>query len=289
VWSSRSASDRVDMVNALACGLSADDEPFLESALDDRSKLVRSAAAALFATLPTSGFSNRMRARIAPLVIKKRGLVSSKVRIELPDVELVDSSWNRDGLDTKPPQGVGERAWLLRSLGTVAPLAAWEGASGLSPAQLIETARSSEALDDLMPSWTDATVAQQNVAWARDLYSANGSTKVLSVLPRDEVESIVVALLRDKNAPADRLYSTLVTLGPPTRAVALALAARLGNNAGDSLANRADIVAAAIAELHGDEADTLLRLYPEDDHRHRALRHAQAAQSLRTAIIKEFT
>jgi hypothetical protein len=41
--------------------------------------------------------------------------------------------------------------------------------------------------------------------------------------------------------------------------------------------------------LSAEEAEPLMRLYPDDDHRQRALRHAQAAHSLRTAIIKEFT
>ena len=288
-WLSRSAPDRVEMVNALTHALSDDDETFLESALDDRSKLVRAAAASLLALLPTSQFAARMRERLSPIIVKKRAIVSSKPSIELPDTELFDSSWTRDGLDMKAPTGVGERAWLLRSLGTVAPLAAWETASGLSAEQLIEAARTGAAVSGLIPAWAHAAVAQQNAAWARALYSTNGSTNVLGVLPRHEVEAIALALLRDKNAKAERLYAALLTLGPPTHAVALALAQRLGKNGSDPLAARTDIVAAALTMLSAEEAEPLMRLYPDDDHHQRALRHAQAAHSRRTAIIKEFT
>ena len=53
-WATETPEDRAAFVAVLATGLSVDDEPFLEAALDDRRKEVRQNAAALLWRLPES-------------------------------------------------------------------------------------------------------------------------------------------------------------------------------------------------------------------------------------------
>ncbi|MDB5298193.1 MAG: hypothetical protein JWO31_4176, partial [Phycisphaerales bacterium] len=62
-WKEDGADERAAFVAALADGLGPADEPFLEAALDDRSKQVRAAAVELLAKLPGSAFVARMVAR----------------------------------------------------------------------------------------------------------------------------------------------------------------------------------------------------------------------------------
>src|SRR5262249_34685965 len=70
VWKQEKADVRGDFINALEIGLNADDEPFLEKALDDRASGVRETAALLLARLPASAFSERMRQRGQSLLHK---------------------------------------------------------------------------------------------------------------------------------------------------------------------------------------------------------------------------
>ena len=57
------AEDRLMFLDSLRAGLSEADEPFLEQALADRSRNVRSTAAELLSALPVSALAARMAAR----------------------------------------------------------------------------------------------------------------------------------------------------------------------------------------------------------------------------------
>ena len=67
-WKEDAADDRASFLESLKISLGKDDEPFLESALDDRSKGVRAAAADLLARLPDSAYVRRMIERAEPLL-----------------------------------------------------------------------------------------------------------------------------------------------------------------------------------------------------------------------------
>ncbi|MGH9277739.1 MAG: DUF5691 domain-containing protein, partial [Acidimicrobiales bacterium] len=58
-WAGETAPDRAAILAELAVGLGPHDEAFLEAALDDRAKTVRSAAAGLLASLPSSRLAAR--------------------------------------------------------------------------------------------------------------------------------------------------------------------------------------------------------------------------------------
>jgi hypothetical protein len=67
-WATEKADDRSAFVSTFEHNLSMADEPLLESILDDRSKEVRRAAAALLVRLPESRLVQRMTARARPLL-----------------------------------------------------------------------------------------------------------------------------------------------------------------------------------------------------------------------------
>ncbi|WP_369030648.1 DUF5691 domain-containing protein [Streptomyces adonidis] len=67
-WPTERAEDRLMFLDSLRTGLSAEDEPFLERALADRSRNVRATAAELLSALPDSALAARMAVRAGACV-----------------------------------------------------------------------------------------------------------------------------------------------------------------------------------------------------------------------------
>ncbi|MBE1537446.1 DUF5691 domain-containing protein [Actinomadura algeriensis] len=70
-WDREPAPDRAAFLGTFAWGLSPDDEPFLEAALDDRGKDVRQLAADLLARLPGAAYGERMAERARTCVTRR--------------------------------------------------------------------------------------------------------------------------------------------------------------------------------------------------------------------------
>ena len=151
------------------------DEPFLERALDDRSKEVRQDATELLATLPGSAFVARMTARAAGLLhFKKGGLLSRNV-LEVTLPEEPDAAGLRDGLDPKGPHGqrtFGEKAALLVQTLAAVPLSHWTTAFRQTPGALIQALKKNDFAQAVVTGWTLATLRQRDPAWAEALLEA---------------------------------------------------------------------------------------------------------------------
>ncbi|HEX7746792.1 MAG TPA: DUF5691 domain-containing protein [Micromonosporaceae bacterium] len=119
-WEAEPPDDRVALLGALATGLSADDEPLLERALDDRRKQVRDVALELLARLPDSAYARRMSDR-ATTCIQMRG--TRAITVSPPTA--CDRSMRRDGIAPRPPTGTGARAWWLEEILARTSLQAW--------------------------------------------------------------------------------------------------------------------------------------------------------------------
>lgn len=164
-WATETPDDRAAFVATLTAGLSMDDEPFLEAALDDRRKEVRQAAAALLWRLPDSRLAARMAGRARPLV-RLTGSAARK-QVEATFSDDVDAAMARDGIVAKPPAGQGERAWRLHQLVAATPLRTWPASLRRPPARLVELADPA-----LRRAWAAAAVNQGDEAWAAALLDA---------------------------------------------------------------------------------------------------------------------
>jgi len=178
VWPSEPAAARVEFLGLLSIGLSPADEEFLESALDDRSKEVRRAAAGLLARLPGSQYGERMAARVWSHLTVTQGLLA----VSLP--QRVTKAMERDGIDPEPHPGLGKRAWWFRQLVARAPLSTVEPeylqykVEGCSP-------------EVLQVAWAEAAVRERSAEWARALLQAEAATEnriaeLVRVLPEEE-------------------------------------------------------------------------------------------------------
>jgi hypothetical protein len=180
-----SADDRAAFLQALETGLSDDDEPLLEAALDDRRQTVRAAAAELLARLPRSRFAARMAERAAPLLTPDR----RTLRVQLPDEP--DSAARRDALPASR-----RRADVLAQILSRAPLGTWTERFGRSPEKILAL----DVADDYEPlvhgAFAIAAQQQRDPAWARALWRRQPAAGLLDVLPKAEREEL--ALERDE-------------------------------------------------------------------------------------------
>lgn len=187
-WSGETGRDRAAIVAALATGLGPGDEPFLEAALDDRSKGVRQEAAQLLAALPTSALAARMADRLRPLVTSG-GRLRKKLEVALP--EDPDQAARRDGIvDTGAPAKVGPRAWWLIQLVAAAPLSFWTEEVGLDPGSTVRMAGT-----DVQVGLGLAARRQRAVDWALALLPHHPDPALLGVLPPDQAAAALERLL----------------------------------------------------------------------------------------------
>jgi hypothetical protein len=199
-WKTEGADQRASLVEALADGLSMDDEPALEGWLDDRSKQVRKAASELLAGLPESRFAGRMAERV-----KACCTPSPKPGIEPPGA--CDAGMQRDGIEAKTGGlGLGDRAWWLYRIAALAPLGAWTEALGMDgPEKLIVRATFSDWIEALQQGWSEAAIRQRDTDWAEALLGSitkknwrilQGAGALLDVLPAERRNALVADQIR---------------------------------------------------------------------------------------------
>ncbi len=170
-WATERAEDRLMFLDSLRSGLGPDDEPFLEQALADRSRNVRSTAAELLSALPESALAARMAARAGTCVSVDRTRPEPTIVVEAPHE--CDAAMERDGVVAKPPAGRGERSWWLGQLVEAAPLATWPARlGGRSPEDIVALPVADDWQGELHAAWCRAAVRQRDAAWARALLGA---------------------------------------------------------------------------------------------------------------------
>ncbi|MFJ7047461.1 DUF5691 domain-containing protein [Streptomyces sp. NPDC101112] len=170
-WSTERAEDRLMFLDSLRTGLEAADEPFLEGALSDRSRNVRSTAAELLSALPTSALAGRMARRATACVAVDRTGDTPTIVVEAPHE--CDPGMERDGVQPKAPAGRGERSWWLGQLVEAAPLDAWSARlGGRSPEEVVALPVADDWQAELHGAWCRAAVRQRDPSWSRALLGA---------------------------------------------------------------------------------------------------------------------
>lgn len=174
-WKQESASDRTAFLELCITNLSMEDEPFLESLLDDRSKEVRRTAINLLTYLPESRFVQRAIARIENL-IKLERIKDQKDRhyftVELPNSHTAEMA--RDGIEAKSADSqVGDRAsWFFQDLIAV-PLSFWHQQFTLSTEDLIQAAHHPQSDRLILQGWITIAQKTQDLAWLQGLVDLN--------------------------------------------------------------------------------------------------------------------
>lgn len=195
-WASERADERAELLEALKVGLNIADEPFLESALDDRSRKVWAVAVDLLARLPASGLVQRMIERMRPLVTIKQSLLQRQIDISLPEV--VNEQTVRDGVIRAKPSGrqIGERQWWLVQMIQLVPPGWWCDEFKLSPKDLVALIVKSEWEALLAEGWIAAVKHYPSLEWCEALLSAFPTQHAfLADVPPDMRETCLLRVL----------------------------------------------------------------------------------------------
>ena len=184
VWKKEKAEARAELLATFETGLSAEDEPFLEKALDDRSEAVREISAGFLAHIPASAFMQRMLARADAMLTYTHGTFS----ITLPTD--IDASWQRDGIEKPSNRSTDPQTWYARQVLALIPPTHWEERFSIVPAEIIadlivkkdkmhtatsknafmETERESTIGELLLVCWLYAATRFESPRWVEPLW-----------------------------------------------------------------------------------------------------------------------
>lgn len=177
-WDAEPAENRAALLACLAVNASPSDESFLERALDDKRKEVRSAAQQRLAALPDSQLVQRCIARLAPLLtMQKKFIGGAQLTVTLP--EACDKAMLRDGIGAQTHHGLGEKAgWLLDMMQRVPP-AHWASTWDATPQEVITLMAGQEFQQALLQGLTHAAIQalqhgrnDTTIAWYSTLLQA---------------------------------------------------------------------------------------------------------------------
>ncbi len=164
-WKQEKAETRSTLLETLEVGLSPNDEPFLEEALDDRSSGVRNMAAYLLTRLPNSALLQRMHQRAQSMIVRQEG----KLVVEPP--QKLEKDWLRDGIGEKPAQKISARSWwLLQVLSFIEP-DFWESHLGAQPAELFKLLADDPWEMQVMEGWSKAALSYHASNWIIPLWN----------------------------------------------------------------------------------------------------------------------
>ncbi len=178
-WEADSPEAREAFLAIITTDVAAEDEPFLESVLDDKRKAVRLAASDALARLPDSALARRVLARLEALVeleaphggmlgkLRKR-----KLRIDLPTAP--DKAAQRDGIEAKPPAArkIGERAFWLSQLMAVVPPSHWCRRFDCDAQSFLDAVLATDYASELLGALTHAAVRHPQREWSLALARA---------------------------------------------------------------------------------------------------------------------
>jgi hypothetical protein len=197
-WGSEPAGARAEFLAVLGEHLCADDEPFLEAALDDRAAPVREAAAELLARLPGSRLAARMRERAARLV-RPGGEALVVTPPDLADAALVRDVGGSQARLARSSEN------LLYAVVAATPLAHW--APYGAPAELLARPVTGADRRALSAGWALAAGRQQDGTWAAavltgaDRASFDGSVTAMVRLLPAQMQGPAIAVLAATLAP----------------------------------------------------------------------------------------
>ena len=160
-WDSENYRGKKLFIKELAVGLSSNDEPILEKALQDRRKEVRREAVVLLAKLPLSEYSERMFQRALDMLFYEKG----KWHFNIPDEP--DKKAVADGiLAIDPSWKGGTKAGYLGQIFSKIPPSRWELHFEADPQAVLKLFTRTDWSNVLLRALANAAVFHGDDNWA---------------------------------------------------------------------------------------------------------------------------
>ena len=223
-WPSDGADERRRFLELLGQQCSMADEPFLESALDDKSKLVRRQAAQVLGLIPESRFRARMAARAGEIIVMEggRGLLRRTARVRLNPPAQFQKEWERDGIERQPPGRIGNRVWWMRQILAAAGLSIWNEVTGLAPEAVLDAIHGDDYFEDALQALVEAAECDADADWCRSLMrrlldrdeiDIQALSRLWARLPRAKRESLMLEAVEHRRLDASSRWALLATAG----------------------------------------------------------------------------
>ncbi len=195
VWPTEAANVRKLLVEKLMIGLSMADHDFLESCLDDRSKVVKEAAIDLLARLPESLFVQRLQQQLASIILLKTGIVRKS--LDIIALENISPELERDGFNPKAAtvQGLGAKAQWLRDIIAHVSLDWLNQHYPFDAETMLSHVIKSDWAEALIAGLTIAAIRQQHQAWLLALLTVE-SPKI--ALRRVDLQNALSPTIREQ-------------------------------------------------------------------------------------------
>ena len=207
-WKAETSTGAIWMLRSLQTGLSMNDEPFLEMALDSRNVAVRRRAAELLSMLPASRLSERMTRATETLL----SIENKTIKVNFPEVFSADML--RDGVavrNWKDPVKV--QAAQLSDLLASVPLEVWTARLNASPSDIVALAAASQQRQALLSGFASAAERQRAEDWAQEILAEDklglASIKLVSLLSTKNAYSLIKSLdegIWTKSHPVLKLF-----------------------------------------------------------------------------------
>lgn len=231
-WKQEKAADRAALLKTFEANLSAEDEPFLETALNDRSSEVSKVAGGFLANLVDSAFCQRNLERVAPMVRLNAG---DTLALGLSVIGALEKNkeFLRDRIemthfwyfDEESNHKISHYEEIFIELVSAVPLGKWSELFGRTAEELLLAAYKGEYYYPLVVGWLRATHRFADLVWARAILdyclfglgenkSLSGAflteiINLLALLPPNEQLAYVSTLLDQKRLPDARLSELL--------------------------------------------------------------------------------
>ena len=233
-WEVEPPEAREAFVRVLLIGVSMADETFLETALRDKRKAVRTATVECLARLPTSAHAQRNLERVDSLLMfdpPGTGLLGKRrrrrLRVELPAT--LDKETVRDGIDPSPPASrkIGERTWWLLQMISLVPPSHWTSRFGCDARTLLEAVVETEYGAELIAALSQAAGRHADETWLAELLRQSLANHQAA---ENNTDGLVIELINAAQADTrERLLSqALGSIGVASFPLALTLLSSSG-------------------------------------------------------------
>ena len=220
-WPQESAKDRVAFLEKFAISGNSSDEPFLNEALNDRSVEVRRAARTLLASLPNSQFSRRLKELATQVLSFKKPLIGkARIEVTLPEDPIAWLKANNIEIDSPPrnaTQSVGPKAWFLKELISLIPVAYWNELWKRTPIEIIRAGDESEWRESFALGFLAAARRDRDPDWIEALVFFTATDpkqppliELVAYLPAARLEALSLDALKSESAEPQSVLPLLL-------------------------------------------------------------------------------